>query len=318
MNHRTTLGALLVVVLMLASGFMGYELRPGETISQTTTGSNSPGLRVLATFFPVYDDAVDILGGRGNVTLLVPYSVDVHEYEPTPGAVMAVSSAQVLIYNGAGLEPWIPQLVAAADNPKLIQVNASQGIPLIRVPSEFQKDNRTVDPHVWNDPVLAQLQVTNILQGLIAADPSGAQYYMANADSLNARFQFMDQELRDGTSNEATRTFVSFHLAFQYLANQYNLVQVPIAGPFEEEPTPTDIQSAVQAINQNHLCVAFAESLENPAPVQAVVSQTKAHVWILDPIEGLSASDYNAGVTYVEKMQQNIYTLLQSLNQANC
>jgi zinc transport system substrate-binding protein len=313
-----------VLILIGVAGFAGYAVGSiargtGSTSAVNSfAGSSSNGLKVLATFFPLYDDAMDVLGDRGSVTLLVPFSVDVHEFEPTPSSIALVQQADVLVFNGAGLEPWIPQIVSSAGNSKLIQVNASRGLPLILVPSEYQKDNRTIDPHVWLDPVLAQMQVKNILQGLIKVDPSNEPYFTANANALIAKFQFMDQELRTGTANVATRTFVSFHEAFGYLAKKYNLVEVPIAGPFEEEPTPSDISKAVAAINQNHLCVCFAESLENPASINAVAAQTHAHVWILDPIEGLSAADANAGVTYLVMMQQNIYTLLQALNQADC
>jgi len=314
----------LTVVLVVVAAFGGYAVGSMGHYSSLSASNiafssdSSGGLKVLATFFPVYDDVIDVLGDKGNVTLLVPFSVDVHQFEPTPSSIQLVAEADVLVYNGAGLESWIPQLITAAGNSKLIEVNASEGLPLILVPSEYQKDNRTVDPHVWNDPALAQMQVKNILQGLIKADQKDKSYFTANANALIAKLQFMDRELREGTVNIQTRTFVSFHEAFGYLAKEYNLVEVPIAGPFEEEPTPSDISKAVAAINQNHLCVCFAESLENPAPVNAIAAQTHAHVWILDPIEGLSASDANAGVTYLIMMQQNIYTLLQALNQANC
>jgi zinc transport system substrate-binding protein len=310
------------MIIVVVAGFAGYAIGAETSVSTANvepyTMPSSPSLKVVATFLPLYDDAIDVLGDKGSVTLLVPFSVDVHDFEPTPSSIVLVQQADVLIFNGAGLEPWIPQIVESAGNSRLILVNASEGLPLIPVSQEYQKDNRTIDPHVWLDPVLAQMQVRNILQGLLKADPSDEQYFTANANALIAKFQYMDQELRTGTAHVTTRTFVSFHEAFGYLAKEYNLVQVPLAGPFEEEPTPSDIAKAVAAINQNHLCVCFAESLENPAPIQAVAAQTHAHVWILDPIEGLSESDVNAGVTYTVMMQQNIYTLLQALNQANC
>lgn len=322
MNNRGLAQAVVFLLVVFGSGIGGYTLGAasgGATLPNLgSSGSSGAGLKVLATFFPLYFDATDVLGTKGNVTLLVPYSVDVHQFEPSPSAIRAVQQADVLIYNGAGLEPWIPQIVATAANPRLVLVNASAGLPLIHVPAQFQRENRTIDPHVWNDPVLAQAQVNNILQGLMKADPANSQYFAAKAHDLIVKFQFLDQELKQGTAGVATRTFVSFHEAFGYLAQRYGLVQVSIAGPFEEEATPTEIVKAVAAINQNHLCVAFAESLENPASVNAVASQTHAHVWILDPNEGLSRSDVNAGVTYLGKMQQDIYTLVQALNQANC
>jgi zinc transport system substrate-binding protein len=322
MNAGRAIQAGLTIIMVVVAAFAGYavgsETNLPSSSSKSSSAPSSPNLRVLATFLPLYDDAIDVVGEKGTVTLLVPFSVDVHDFEPTPSSIISVQQADVLIYNGIGLEPWIPQIIASAGNANLIQVNASEGLPLILVPQEYRKDNRTVDPHVWLDPVLAQMQVKNILRGLIKADPSDEPYFTANANALIAKFQYMDQELRAGTAHVATRTFISFHEAFGYLAKEYNLIEVPLAGPFEEEPTPSDISKAVAAINQNHLCVCFAESLENPAPIQAVAAQTHAHVWILDPIEGLSQSDANAGVTYLVMMQQNIYTLLQALNQADC
>jgi zinc transport system substrate-binding protein len=299
MNTSRVVQGGLTVVLIVIAAFAGYaigSMTNGSSSSPSgnaSSSSSSGGLKVLATFLPVYDDAIDLLGDKGSVTLLVPFSVDVHEFQPTPSSIQLVQQADILVYNGAGLEPWIPPLVQSAGNSKLILVDSSAGLPLINVQSQYQKENRTIDPHVWLDPVLAQMQVKNILQGLIKADPSHEPYFTANANALIAKFQFMDEELRTGTANVATRTFVSFHEAFGYLAKEYNLVEVPLAGPFEEEPTPSDISKAVAAINQNHL-------------------------WILDPIEGLSAAQSNAGVTYLALMQQNVYTLLQALNQANC
>src|SRR5207253_9735220 len=84
----------------------------------------------------------NVAGDIADVSVLVPMTVDVHDFEPTPSSIQSVSTANVLVYRGAGLEPWIPQIVAAANNPHLIQVDSSQGIDLIQVPPQFQKDNR--------------------------------------------------------------------------------------------------------------------------------------------------------------------------------
>src|SRR5207247_1713911 len=105
---------------------------------------------------------------------LVPMTLDVHAFEPTPSSVQAVATASILIYNGAGLEPWIPSIVAAADNPRLVLVDSSANVSLLRVPPAFQKENRTIDPPIWLNPVLAKVQVANILRGLVQVDPADA------------------------------------------------------------------------------------------------------------------------------------------------
>jgi zinc transport system substrate-binding protein len=225
-----------------------------------------------------------------------------------------VASADLLIYNGAGLEPWIPQIVSAADNPRLVVVDTSQGISLLQVPPQFQKENRTVDPHIWLDPVLAKQQVNNILQGLIKADPADQQYFTANAQNYETKLDNLNSQIVNATINVKTRDFVTFHEAFAYFAKEYNLTQIPIAGPFEEEPTTSDIQNVIDAINQHHLLYVGYESLENPAISQAISSQTNATLILMNPIEGLTAQDQIAGKTYVSLMQEDLSNIVLALN----
>jgi zinc transport system substrate-binding protein len=286
----------------------------GLYISNNTKTKSSSALTVLATFYPLYDFAQNVGGNKVNVSLLVPETVDVHEFEPTPSSIAEVASANVLIYNGAGLEPWIGDVVSAADNPNLIQVDSSNGIQFLPVPAAFQKDNRTVDPHIWLDPLDAKQQVNNILQGLIKADPADSQYFTQNANAYDTQLDNLNALAINATTNTATKVFITFHEAFAYFAHQYNVTQLSISGPFEEEPTPTDIQNVITAINQNHLKYVGYESLENPAISQSIGSQTNATLINMNPIEGLTAAQKTAGDTYIILMKQDIANIHLALS----
>jgi zinc transport system substrate-binding protein len=244
--------------------------------------------------------------------------VDVHDFEPTPQSIQEVASANVLIFSGAGLEPWIPQITAAAGNPGLVLVDSSQGIPLLPVSSQFQTGSRTVDPHIWLDPLLAKQQVTNILNGLIKADPNDQEYFTSNAEKYIAKLDVLNSEISDVAAHAKTRYFVTFHEAFSYFARRYNLTQISIAGPFEEEPTPGDITKVVAAINEYRLCYVGYESLENPSISQSIASQTHATLILMDPIEGLSQSDQAAGKDYLTKMQDDLGSFKLALNSVGC
>lgn len=286
-----------------------------STLEQQVTGNNTAApLNVVATFYPLYDFAQNVGGDKVSVTTLVPETIDVHDFEPTPSSIAEVASANVLIYNGADLEPWIPQVVSSADNPKLVIVNSSQGIPLLPVSPEFQKDNRTVDPHIWLDPVLAKQQVNNILQGLIQADPADQQYFTTNAQNYEAKLDYLNSQIVNATTNVKTRYFITFHEAFAYFAQQYNLTQIPITGPFEEEPTPSDIENVINATNFYHLKYVGYESLENPAIPQSIATDTNATLILMNPIEGLTTSDQAAGKTYLILMQEDLTNILLALN----
>jgi zinc transport system substrate-binding protein len=304
---RTLLYAAIIVGIVIAAAFIGLYLT-------STPSPTSSGLKVIATFYPLYDFAQNVGGDKINASILVPETVDVHDFEPTPSSIQAVASADVLIYNGAGLEPWISEVVSASGNTKLVQVDTSQGIQLLPVSPQFQRNNQTVDPHIWLDPTLAKQQVINILQGLMKAAPADSQYFAQNAQAYEAKLDNLDSQIVHATTNVKTRYFVTFHEAFAYFAKQYDLIQIPIAGPFQEEPTPSDIQNVMNAIHQYHLLYVGYESLENPAISQSISSQTNATLIQMNPIEGLTAQEKAAGKTYLSLMQEDISNIELALD----
>lgn len=303
-NYLIIMVSTTMLILMVAFSDL-YLSKPQQSSNLT--------LKVLATFYPVYEFARNVGGTKINVTLLVPQTTDVHDFDPTSSSIQQVAGADVLIYNGAGLEPWISQIVSAANNPKLVLVDSSQGIQLVPVPPQFQSTGRTMDPHIWLDPLLAKQQVNNILQGLIKADNADQQYFTQNAQAYEAQLDHLHSEMMNITKSVETRYFVTFHESFAYFAKRYNLTQIAIAGPFQEEPTPRDIQNVINAVHQYHLRYVGYESLESPAISQSIASQTDATLIIMDPIEGLSQSDQNAGKTYLTKMHENIQVFSQVL-----
>lgn len=310
------LWALVAILLFTTAAFGGYAfLYPRSEPGSTAPSSSTPTLKVLATFFPLQDWAQNVGGVKVSVSLLVPVTEDVHDFEPTAVSIEAITSANVLILNGAGLEPWAQQAISAADNPNLVVVDCSQNVSLITVPPQFQVANRTIDPHIWLDPVDAMTMVQTILQGFIKADSADAAYFTANANTYEAKLQSLNQQFMSlASSNLATRDFVTFHTAFGYLAKQYNLTQIPVFGPFEEEPTAADITNVVNAINQNHLLYVGYESLENPAVPEAIASQTNATLVPMNPIEGLTAQEQAQGQTYLTLMAQTLLVLTLALN----
>jgi zinc transport system substrate-binding protein len=309
----------LIVGGVMVGSSRGINSSSSSTVTVSAQNSNAPVLKVLATFFPLQDWAAAVGGDKAKVSLLVPVSIDVHEFEPSPAAIQAIAEANILILNGAGLEPWASGVVAAASNPHLVVVDCSVGISLIKVPPQFQVGNRTIDPHTWNDPVDAVAMVKNMLAGFIQADPSDASYFTANANAYENALQALNREFVDLTSSQlATREFVTFHTAWGYLAQQYNLTQIPVFGPFEDEPTPTDIQNVVNAINQNKLCYVGYESLENPAIPQTIAAQTHATLVPMDPNEGLSQQQQAVGETYLTMMQTMLFVMTLALTHVGC
>jgi zinc transport system substrate-binding protein len=303
--RRVFLFAMLAIAVIVVAAFTGFYLT-------TTPSPTSLGLKVLATFYPLYDFAKNVGGDKINASILVPETVDVHDFDPAPSDIQNIATADVLIYNGAGLEKtWLSNVISASGNTKLVLVDTSQNITLLAVAPQFQSGGRTVDSHFWLDPVLVKQQVSNILQGLIQADPTNSQYFTQNAEAYKAKLDSLHSQIVAVTTslNIKTRYFVTFHEAFAYFAKEYNLTQIPIAGPFQEEPTVNDIQNVINAIQQYHLLYVGYESLENPAIPQSISAQTNATLIQMDPIEGLTVEEKAAGKDYISLIQETLANL---------
>jgi len=308
--------------LVLAIAIIGISVGSAYATSRYLTSESScqAGAPVLASFYPVYDFARHVVADTTEVSLLVPMTVDVHDFTPDACSIRQVASAKVLIYSGAGLEPWISQIVSAANNPNLILIDSSKGITTINVPPEFQADGRVIDPHIWLDPVLAKQQVNNILQGLIKAYPSQNDTFTTNAMSYDEQLDYLNNAIANATNFHVVKTqyFVTFHTAFGYFAQQYNLTQIPVFGPFEDSPTAHDIQNVTSAIREYKLCYVGYESLENPAIPQAIASNTNATLIHMDPIEGLTTLEQAAGKTYIDLMYEDLHNIAVALDTVGC
>ena len=308
--------------IILAVVIVGVAIGGAYATSRILTSQSNcqPGAPVLATFFPVYDFARHIVTDTTGISLLVPMTVDVHDFTPDACSIQQVASARVLIYSGAGLEPWISQIVTAAHNPNLVLVDSSQGIMTINVPPEWQADGRVVDPHIWLDPVIAKRQVNNILQGLIRAYPSNNDTFTANTKSYDQQLDYLNSAIMNATNFHVikTRYFVTFHTAFAYFAQRYNLTQIPVFGPFEDSPTAQDIQNVTSAIQSYQLCYVGYESLENPAIPQAIAANTHATLVHMDPIEGLTIAEQAAGKTYIDLMYEDFNNITLALDTVGC
>ena len=310
---------ILIIILILSSSLVYIVVtQTSPLITKTPPQEQEKILKVLTTFYPLYDFTNNIGGKRVDASILVPETVDVHAFEPSPSAIAKVADADLLIFNGVNLEPWVPQIVKAANNPKLTLVDSSRGINLLLVPPQYQQNNQTYDPHIWLNPVDAKQQVNNILNSLIKADPADADYFIANANSYQIKLDSLNSKIVNITSYSKTRYFITFHEAFAYFAKQYNLTQIPILGPFEDEPTPTDIQKAINAIQLYHLCYVGYETLENPAISKSIGSQTNVTLILIDTLEGLSTADQIAGKNYLILMDENINRIGMALSNIGC
>ncbi len=261
----------------------------------------------VASFYPLYEFTLRVAQDRFEVRLLVPAGAEVHDYEPTPRDVLLLRRARLLIYNGAGLEPWIGKL--RSELPKDALVNTTEGLPLLR-----HQPGGAVDPHVWLDPVLAQHQVERIRMGLSRVDPAGAETYRRNAQRLQADLRDLHERFRERLTRCRTRVFVITHAAFGYLARRYGLQMVALTGLSPEtEPSPAKLREALRLVRRYRVRVIYFESPATARMAETLAREVGARTAVLHPLEGLRPEERARGRTYFTVMDENLRSLAHGL-----
>jgi len=264
-------------------------------------------LKVLASFYPLYEFTKIIGGERIDVSVIVPSGIEPHDWEPTIQDLQKMQNADIIVINGINLEPWITKLVSV--NPDILIVDTSNGISLLEKDKHMFNNKIQNDPHIWLDPVLAKKQIQNIVDGLIRIDPQNTDYYQENANAYNSKLILLDNKIRNELSICVKKDFLAFHDAFSYFANEYGLNQNTVIGVNpNEEPTAVTLQQIVQKAQNLDLHVIFTEEAVNPRISEVIADEIGAKVLTLSPME-----IYEKNSDYIKRMEQNLSNLKEEL-----
>ena len=306
------------------------EALSAETALKDATGEK---LKVMASFYPMYDFAVKIGGDKAEVTDMVPAGTEPHDWEPAATDIKNLEEADLFIYSGAGMEHWVDDVLASLENQKLVSAEASMGLTLLpghreeeehegaaeegveeEAAAEEVHDHGQYDPHVWLNPVNAKKEMENIKNAFIEADPDNQAYYEANYDAYAEKFDVLDQEYKDTLSALPNKNIVVSHEAFGYLCDAYGLNQMGIEGLSpDSEPDPARMAEIIDFVKENKVKVIFFEELVSPKVAETIASETGASAQMLNPLEGLGDEELENGADYFSVMESNLQQLKAAL-----
>jgi len=303
MNSDRRAAILAISIVIPLSVFVLWSSENNHVIGFAEKGQ----LKVLASFYPLYEFTKIIGGERIDVSVIVPSGIEPHDWEPTIQDLQKIQNADMIVINGIDLEPWITKLVSV--NPDILIVDTSNGISLLEKDKHMFNNKIQNDPHIWLDPVLAKKQIQNIINGLIRIDPQNTDYYQENANAYTAKLILLDNKIRNELSICVKKDFLAFHDAFSYFANEYDLNQNTIIGVNpSEEPTAVTLQQIIQKAQDLDLHVIFTEEAVNPRVSEVIADEIGAKVLTLSPIE-----IYEKNSDYIKRMEQNLSNLKEEL-----
>jgi len=283
-----------------------------ERKSEKTKGEKK--LTVITTLFPLYDFAKNIGGQKADVTLLLPPGVEPHAFEPRPGDILKIHEADIFVYTGRFMEPWVEDILKSTTNQGPLVIDASRAIKLTEqsAKNEQKHEQGKVDPHIWLDFSNAKRMVINILDGFLNKDPSHKDFYLKNAEEYTKKLDELDKRFRDSLASCKKDIIIhGGHFAFGYLARRYHLTYISAYKGFspDAEPTPGNLIALIKKLEEHDITYVFYEELLSPKVAEVIARETGARLLMLHGAHNVTKDEMDRGVTFISLMEHNLNNL---------
>jgi zinc transport system substrate-binding protein len=296
----------ILFALLIFSLCSGFSFGFPDTLRQNRK------IKVMTSVFPLREFAGAVGGENTEVGLLLPPGASVHTWQPRPSDIMRLSAADLFIYVGAGLEPWIPGLLKSLPAGKLKVLVVADFLPLEK---EDEGGREGADPHVWLDFGLDRTIVDRIAATLEHIDPGHASGYKESAARYNEKLERLDRLFSQGLSHCRHRTILlGGHAAFGYLARRYGLGQVSLSGLSPDaEPAPSRLIEIVAWARDRNIRTVFVEANASPRMAKVLAREIPAALLTLNPGANLNKKEWDSGVTFIDIMEENLENLKKGL-----
>jgi len=284
-------------------------------------------INIITSVFPLQEFAEAVAGERGEVSLLLPPGAEIHTWRPRTSDIIRLSAADVFIYIGAALEPWLHDMMKSVENPKLRVLEASHGLSLLGKiddhPEHEEKKNAgehnhghpVIDPHVWLDFENDQIIVDRIESLLSELIPEGGPLFKRNALLYQKKLQKLDHKYQEGLRYCSQRTFIlGGHAAFGYLARRYRLSQIALysLSP-DSKPTPRKLAEVVDLAKKYQIKVIYFENYVSDELAKVMAKEVGAETLVLNAGANISKEQLKSGITFLEIMEKNLENLRYGL-----
>ncbi len=264
-------------------------------------------LKVVASFSILGDMVEQVTGDLASVTTIVGPDADAHVYTPNASDARAVSDADVIFVNGLGFETWSKTLIDNSGTKARVYV-ATDGISPLKVDGE-------IDPHAWNALTNGVTYVRNIAKAMGEADAANAKTYQENAETYIAKLEALHKRTISnlGTLPKDSRTVVTAHDAFGYLANAYGLrFLAPVGIDTESEPSAKQLAKLIDQLKNEKVAGLFVENITSPALVEQISRETGLKIGGRLFSDALSVKGGPA-TSYLAMFEHNLGVILAAL-----
>lgn len=313
------IGRLIRTTAAAGAVTLGLVAVSGCSSSDAGDGKENGRLKVVASFYPMEFLAERIGGDHVSVSTLTKPGVEPHDLELKPRQTAELGEAGLILYL-KGIQPAVDKAIAQSeaehkiDAATLTKLESHQGDDHEGHGEEGHDHESEAggDPHIWLDPAKYAEVAQGVGSALTKADPDNSAAYQKNTDALVGELNRLDASYRQGLRTTATKTFITTHASFGYLAERYGLDQEGVSGVNpESEPSPARIKELRAIAAKEKVTTVFFETLASDRTAKTLADDTGLRTDVLDPLEGIT--DKSKGDDYIAVMESNLTALKKAL-----
>lgn len=289
---------------------------------------------VVTSFYPMYIATMNVIGDTEGVTLKnlsEPQTGCLHDFQLTPADMKLLSTADVLVINGGGIESFMEDI--AKQYPELVIIEACEGIELLceeeahgheheegnehvsdrghEEEESHEEHNHDVNAHAWMSVANYRKQVDNIASGLVKASPEMRESFLANAGNYDRKLEDLQVEQEALLTLTQGEEVIMFHCAYEYVAADLGL-EVAFCMDLDEERQVSagEVAEVLEVIEHHGVKYIFAEALYGTSMCEMVQKEADVEVIYLDP---LNRGEYDSD-SYLEGMRKNMKLIKEAFN----
>nr|WP_306263426.1 metal ABC transporter substrate-binding protein [Pararhizobium sp. IMCC3301] len=281
-------------------------------IGSGVAASAAEKFKVVTTFTVISDMAQQVAGDAALVQSVTKPGAEIHNYQPTPRDILKAQDADLVLWNGFGLELWFERFFRNLRGvPSAVVSDGVEPIGIGSGPYEGKPN-----PHAWMSPVSALIYVENIRAALATHDPENAAVYNANAARYSATLDETLAPLRAQLAGIAPekRWLVTSEGAFSYLARDLGFKELflwPINA--DAQGSPQQVRAVIDKVRAENIPVVFSESTVSDKPARQVAAETGARYGGVLYVDSLSEAD-GPVPTFLDMLRVTVETVAKGFS----
>ena len=273
----------------------------------------------VVTFHPILTDIAQQIGNEHiSITSLLKPGADPHQYRPTPSDLKSLSTANLVLLMGKGLE-HSTELIKTNTPPQAVILEVGRNVPSIELTETKnifyccpKHSLGAIDPHWWHSIKRVQTATRIIHKALSNLIPEQENNLKENANIYHKKLDNLYRWARKEVARipRSHRKLATAHAAFGYFCSEFRFKAIPVQGLNKEQnATPGYLKEVIETIKKQKVPAVFPEHNANPKILKSILNET--NITLGKPL--LASGPLPESPRYEDMVRHNINNIVEAL-----